>query len=182
MPPFILQSQLYSSLNDRTQVDRELEVLLFLLKSSFFWILSLIISISCSGYEGIKLFVFSNSTLDKMIMPSSFWMTISTRLSFLLVYFKFSILIFFLCNQSTPICFKVDRIAKRMEENKQSDTDIFKWFKEHVLDSKLEPSIAHHELVRLLSLYSNPNSLLYRCLNFSTKTQCSVRSWHWAER
>lgn len=39
-----------------------------------------------------------------------------------------------------------------MEENKQSDTDIFKWFKEHVLDSKLEPSIAHHELVRLLSL------------------------------
>lgn len=39
-----------------------------------------------------------------------------------------------------------------MEENKQSDTDIFKWFKEHVLDSKLEPSIAHHELCSLLAL------------------------------
>jgi serine/threonine-protein kinase 19 len=28
IPPFILQSQLYSSVNDRTQVDRELEVML----------------------------------------------------------------------------------------------------------------------------------------------------------
>ncbi|KAF8090303.1 hypothetical protein N665_0479s0007 [Sinapis alba] len=47
---------------------------------------------------------------------------------------------------------QVDRIAKRMEDKKQSDSDIFKWFKEHVLDSKLEPSIAHHDLCTLLSL------------------------------
>lgn len=41
-----------------------------------------------------------------------------------------------------------------MEDKKQSDTEIFKWFKEHVLDSKLEPSIGHHELVSPLSLYT----------------------------
>jgi len=37
--------------------------------------------------------------------------------------------------------------VKRMEEKKQSDLEIFKLFKMHVLDSKLEPSIGHHELV-----------------------------------
>lgn len=40
-----------------------------------------------------------------------------------------------------------------MEDKNQSDTaTIFKWFKEHVLDSKIEPNISHHELVRVLSL------------------------------
>jgi serine/threonine-protein kinase 19 len=39
-----------------------------------------------------------------------------------------------------------------MEEKKQSDLEIFKLFKMHVLDSKLEPSIGHHELLSLLSL------------------------------
>jgi len=47
---------------------------------------------------------------------------------------------------------QVDRIVKRMEEKKQSDLEIFKLFKMHVLDSKLEPSIGHHELLSLLSL------------------------------
>ncbi|XP_010425816.1 PREDICTED: uncharacterized protein LOC104710853 [Camelina sativa] len=78
VPPFILQSQLYSSVNDRTQVDRELE---------------------CLRREKV-----------------------------------------------------VDRIVKRMEEKKQSNLEIVKWFKGHVLDSKLEPSIGHHELFSLLSL------------------------------
>ncbi|XP_010467810.1 PREDICTED: serine/threonine-protein kinase 19 homolog isoform X2 [Camelina sativa] len=50
---------------------------------------------------------------------------------------------------------QVDRIVKRMEEKKQSDLEIFKWFKGHVLDSKLEPSIGHHELFSLLSLGGN---------------------------
>ncbi|TYI00672.1 hypothetical protein ES332_A11G150300v1 [Gossypium tomentosum] len=69
--PFILQSQLYSSVKDRTQVDRELEL---------------------------------------------------------------------------------EHVVKRMEEKKQGDVDVFKWFKGHVIESKLEPSIEHEELYALLSL------------------------------
>ncbi|XP_022544277.1 uncharacterized protein LOC106357557 isoform X5 [Brassica napus] len=104
VPPFILQSQLYSSVNDRTQVDRELERL--------------------RRDKVVRVFKLNTGQDDHAII-------------FLDDYLN-----------------QVDRIAKRMEEKKQSDTDIFKWFKEHVLDSKLEPSIAHHELGRkeLLSL------------------------------
>ncbi|XP_059433585.1 uncharacterized protein LOC132166729 isoform X2 [Corylus avellana] len=69
--PFILRSQLYSSVEDRTQVDRELEI---------------------------------------------------------------------------------ERVVKRLEEKKQGDLEVFKWFRTHVIDSKLEPSIGHQELHTLLSL------------------------------
>ncbi|CAN7076909.1 unnamed protein product [Brassica oleracea var. botrytis] len=103
VPPFILQSQLYSSLNDRTQVDRELERL--------------------RRDKVVRVFKLNTGQDDHAII--------------------------FLDDYLYQV---VDRIAKRMEENKQSDTDIFKWFKEHVLDSKLEPSIAHHELCSLLAL------------------------------
>lgn len=34
-----------------------------------------------------------------------------------------------------------------MDEKKQGDVDVFKWFKGHVIESKLEPSIEHEELV-----------------------------------
>ncbi|CDY31959.1 hypothetical protein HID58_024583 [Brassica napus] len=105
VPPFILQSQLYSSVNDRTQVDRELERL--------------------RRDKVVRVFKLNTGQDDHAII-------------FLDDYLN-----------------QVDRIAKRMEEKKQSDTDIFKWFKEHVLDSKLEPSIAHHELCSLLSLGGN---------------------------
>ncbi|RID52547.1 hypothetical protein BRARA_G00006 [Brassica rapa] len=100
--PRIDQSQLYSSVNDRTQVDRELERL--------------------RRDKVVRVFKLNTGQDDHAII-------------FLDDYLN-----------------QVDRIAKRMEEKKQSDTDIFKWFKEHVLDSKLEPSIAHHELCSLLSL------------------------------
>ncbi|XP_075090018.1 uncharacterized protein LOC107758954 isoform X4 [Nicotiana tabacum] len=69
--PFILRSQLYSSLKDRTQVDRDLEI---------------------------------------------------------------------------------DRVSKRLEAQKQEDISVFEWFKEHVIHSKLDPSIGHDELCSLLSL------------------------------
>ncbi|XVF81003.1 hypothetical protein PTKIN_Ptkin15bG0121600 [Pterospermum kingtungense] len=69
--PFILQSQLYSSVKDRTQVDRELEI---------------------------------------------------------------------------------EHVVKRMEKRKQCDLEVFNWFKVHVIESKLEPSIEHQELCSLLSL------------------------------
>ncbi|KAL1219359.1 hypothetical protein V5N11_007888 [Cardamine amara subsp. amara] len=102
VPPFILQSQLYSSVNDRTQVDRELECL--------------------RREKVVRVFKLNTGQDDHAII-------------FLDDYLK-----------------QVDRIVKRMEEKKQNDLDIFKWFKEHVLDSKLEPSIGHHELFSLLSL------------------------------
>ncbi|XP_006298241.2 serine/threonine-protein kinase 19 isoform X1 [Capsella rubella] len=102
VPPFILQSQLYSSVNDRTQVDRELECL--------------------RREKVVRVFKLNTGQDDHAII-------------FLDDYLH-----------------QVDRIVKRMEEKKQSDLEIFKWFKGHVLDSKLEPSIGHHELCSLLSL------------------------------
>jgi hypothetical protein len=47
--------------------------------------------------------------------------------------------------------------VKRLEEKKQGDLEVFKWFRTHVIDSKLEPSIEHHELVSV----SNINPLLF---------------------
>ncbi|CAH8372568.1 unnamed protein product [Eruca vesicaria subsp. sativa] len=102
VPPFILQSQLYSSVNDRTQVDRELELL--------------------RRDKVVRVFKLNTGQDDHAVI-------------FLDDYLN-----------------QVDRIVKRMEGKKQNDTDIFKWFKEHVVDSKLEPSIGHHELCSLLSL------------------------------
>lgn len=103
VPPFILQSQLYSSVNDRTQVDRELELL--------------------RRDKIVRVFKLNTGQDDHAII-------------FLDDYLN-----------------QVDRIAKRMEDKNQSDTaTIFKWFKEHVLDSKIEPNISHHELCTLLSL------------------------------
>lgn len=46
---------------------------------------------------------------------------------------------------------------KRLEEKKQGDLEVFKWFRTHVIDSKLEPSIEHQELVSV----SNINSFLF---------------------
>ncbi|ESQ50426.1 hypothetical protein EUTSA_v10002060mg [Eutrema salsugineum] len=102
VPPFILQSQLYSSVNDRTQVDRELECL--------------------RRDKVVRVFKLNTGQDDHAII-------------FLDDYLN-----------------QVDRIVKRMEEKKQSDVEVFKWFKGHVLDSKLEPSIGHDELCSLLSL------------------------------
>ncbi|KFK40422.1 hypothetical protein AALP_AA3G371800 [Arabis alpina] len=101
VPPFILQSQLYSSVNDRTQVDRELECL--------------------RREKVVRVFKLNTGQDDHAII-------------FLDDYL-----------------IQVDRIVKRMEEKKQRDLEIFKWFKEHVLDSKLESSIGHNELCSLLS-------------------------------
>lgn len=36
---------------------------------------------------------------------------------------------------------------KRIKEKKQGDVEVFEWFREHVIDSKLEPSVEHQELV-----------------------------------
>ncbi|KAG2323631.1 hypothetical protein Bca4012_059101 [Brassica carinata] len=102
VPPFILQSQLYSSVSDRTQVDRELERL--------------------RRDKVVRVFKLNTGQNDHAVV-------------FLDDYLN-----------------QVDRIAQRMEDKKHNDTEIFKWFKEHVLDSKLEPSIGHHELCTLLSL------------------------------
>lgn len=39
----------------------------------------------------------------------------------------------------------MENVVKRLEE-KEGD-QVFKWFRTHVIDSKLEPSIEHQELV-----------------------------------
>ncbi|KAJ7972637.1 Serine/threonine-protein kinase 19 [Quillaja saponaria] len=99
--PFILKSQLYSSVKDRTLVDRELE--------------------SLRREKVLRIFKLNTGQDDHAIM--------------------------FLDDYQNQI----DRVVKRMGEKKQGQLEVFKWFKTHVLDSKLEPSIAHQELCSLLS-------------------------------
>ncbi|XVE77937.1 hypothetical protein DITRI_Ditri13aG0104300 [Diplodiscus trichospermus] len=100
--PFILQSQLYSSVKDRTQVDRELE--------------------SLRREKVVRIFKLNTGQDDHAVM-------------FLNDYLK-----------------QIEHFVKRMEERKTGDLEVFKWFKVHVIESKLEPSIEHQELCSLLSL------------------------------
>ncbi|CAK9140609.1 unnamed protein product [Ilex paraguariensis] len=100
--PFILRSQLYSSVKDRTQVDRELESL---------------------RREGVlRIFKLNTGQDDHAIM------------------FVDDYLI------------QIERAVKRMEAKKQPDLAVFKWFKNHVISSKLDTSIGHLELCSMLSL------------------------------
>ncbi|BBH10175.1 hypothetical protein Prudu_022889, partial [Prunus dulcis] len=99
--PFILRSQLYSSVEDRTQVDRDLENL--------------------RREKILRIFKLNTGQDDHAIM-------------------------FF----DDYLC-QMERVVKRLEEKKDSDIlEVFKWFKSHVLDNKLEPSIEHQELTRQL--------------------------------
>ncbi|XP_065875829.1 uncharacterized protein [Euphorbia lathyris] len=99
--PFVLRSQLYSSVKDRTQVDRELE--------------------SLRREKLLRVFKLNTGQDDHAIM-------------FLDDYLS-----------------QIDRVIKRIEGKKQSDLEVFSWFKTHVIDVKLEPSIDHQELCFLLS-------------------------------
>lgn len=45
---------------------------------------------------------------------------------------------------------QIEQAVKRLEEKKQGNLEVFGWFKEHVIDFKLEPSIEHQELVSVL--------------------------------
>ncbi|MED6121240.1 hypothetical protein PIB30_028068 [Stylosanthes scabra] len=100
--PFILKSQLYSSVKDRTQVDRELE--------------------SLRRDKVLRLFKLNTGQDDHAIM-------------FLDDYVK-----------------QIDQVFKRMEGKKEVEFEVFGWFKNYVLDSKLETGIEHEELCSLLSL------------------------------
>ncbi|CAI0434462.1 unnamed protein product [Linum tenue] len=44
---------------------------------------------------------------------------------------------------------QIERVTKRLEENKKSDTEVLEWFKKYVIDCKLEPSIDHQELKKM---------------------------------
>ncbi|XVF21564.1 hypothetical protein REPUB_Repub12eG0100500 [Reevesia pubescens] len=98
--PFILQSQLYSSVKDRTQVDRDLE--------------------SLRREKVVRIFKLNTGQDEHGIM-------------FLDDYLK-----------------QIEHVVKRMEERKKGDLEVFRWFKAHVIESKLEPSIEHQELTRQL--------------------------------
>ncbi|KAI5680081.1 hypothetical protein M9H77_01308 [Catharanthus roseus] len=100
--PFILRSQLYSSVKDRTQVDRELE--------------------SLKRDRILRIFKLNTGQDDHAIM-------------FLDDYLN-----------------QIEHVVKRLEAKKQDDLSVFDWFKDQVIQSKLEPSIGHQELCSLLSL------------------------------
>ncbi|KAM1570626.1 hypothetical protein ACFX10_035603 [Malus domestica] len=99
--PFILRSQLYSSVEDRTQVDRDLETL--------------------KREKVLRVFKLNTGQDDHAIM-------------FLDDYFR-----------------QMEKVVKRFEEKDEDIVEVFKWFKSHVIDCKLEPSIGHQDLCTLLS-------------------------------
>lgn len=41
----------------------------------------------------------------------------------------------------------MERVVKRLKGNKQGNLEVFEWFKTHIVDIKMEPSIEHQELV-----------------------------------
>ncbi|KAK9057386.1 hypothetical protein SSX86_022221 [Deinandra increscens subsp. villosa] len=100
--PFILQSQLYSSVKDRTQVDRELE--------------------SLRREKVLRVFKLNTGQDDHALM-------------FMEDYLN-----------------QMKRAVKSMETKKQGVCVVFEWFEVHVIHSKPEPSIGHHELCSLLSI------------------------------
>ncbi|KAH6754982.1 Serine/Threonine-kinase [Perilla frutescens var. hirtella] len=102
VPPFVLQSQLYSSIKDRTEVDREIE--------------------SLRRDRVVRIFKLNTGQDDHAIMFTDDYIN------------------------------QIERVVKRMEENKQNDLVVFEWFKTHVLQSKLDTSIGHQELWSFLSL------------------------------
>ncbi|XP_042973746.1 serine/threonine-protein kinase 19 isoform X1 [Carya illinoinensis] len=136
--PFVLRSQLYSSVKDRTQVDRELEV----------WFLALI----------LKNFVESRMGYQYLAIIS-------------VIYYHFPFYRWCLRREKVVRIFKlntgqddhavmflddylnqIECVVKRLGEKKQGDLEVFKWFRTHVVDAKLESSIEHQELHTLLSL------------------------------
>ena len=46
----------------------------------------------------------------------------------------------------------MELVVKRLEEKKQGDLQVFNWFRTHVINSKLEPSIEHQELVSVSNI------------------------------
>ncbi|XP_075090016.1 uncharacterized protein LOC107758954 isoform X1 [Nicotiana tabacum] len=172
--PFILRSQLYSSLKDRTQVDRDLEMR----KTRLRWFghvqrrsldtpvrrceqLALVGTRRGRGrpkkYRGevimrdmARLQISEDMALDRKRWRSSIK---SLRRERVIRTFKLNTgqddhAIMFLDDYFSQI----DRVSKRLEAQKQEDISVFEWFKEHVIHSKLDPSIGHDELCSLLSL------------------------------
>lgn len=67
---------------------------------------------------------------------------------------------------------------KRLEDKKEGDiVEVFKWFRSHVIDYKLEPSIEHQELVSNwnISLLGNLFTFghVYYFFNLSKYAVCS---------
>ncbi|KAI3968578.1 hypothetical protein MKW92_033108 [Papaver armeniacum] len=99
--PFILRSQLYSSVKDRTQVDRELE--------------------SLKKEKKLRVFKLNTGQDDHGIMFTEDYLM------------------------------QIGIVMKRIGARKEDDA-VFDWFKNYVIDSKLDPSISHQELCLLLAL------------------------------
>ncbi|CAH9073768.1 unnamed protein product [Cuscuta europaea] len=100
--PFVLQSQLYSSIKDRTQVDKELE--------------------SLKREKMVRILKLNTGRDDHAIMLLEDYLS------------------------------QIEHVIKIMEEKKKEKLTVFEWFKAHIISSKLDPCIGHHELCSLLSL------------------------------
>ncbi|KAI3915666.1 hypothetical protein MKX01_015491 [Papaver californicum] len=100
--PFILRSQLYSSVKNRTQVDRELE--------------------SLKKEKKLRVFKLNTGQDDHGIMFTEDYLM------------------------------QIGIVMKRIGAKMEDDVKVIDWFKNYVIDSKLDPSISHQELCLLLAL------------------------------
>ncbi|XP_057798118.1 uncharacterized protein LOC131014236 isoform X4 [Salvia miltiorrhiza] len=98
--PHIQKSQLYSSIKNRTEVDREIE--------------------SLKRERVVRIFKLNTGQDDHAIMFTDDYIN------------------------------QIEHVVRRMEEKNTNNLVVFEWFKTHVIQSKLDTSIGHQELIRQL--------------------------------
>uniref|UniRef100_A0A0E0LK78 Serine/threonine-protein kinase 19 n=1 Tax=Oryza punctata TaxID=4537 RepID=A0A0E0LK78_ORYPU len=123
--PFILQSQLYSSVKDRTQVDRDLE--------------------SLKKDKVLRVFKLNTGQDDHAIMfmddyLKQFGETPCIEIDTMVLH------------GIIPPYATMALAVKRSRGKDQDGTEVFEWFESYVIHLKLEVSIDQHELCSLLSL------------------------------
>ncbi|AQL04072.1 hypothetical protein ZEAMMB73_Zm00001d046323 [Zea mays] len=130
--PFILQSQLYSSVKDRTQVDRDLE--------------------SFKKDKVLRIFKLSSGQDDHAIMfMDDYLKQVAKREGegTMVEDVVLDIVVINVAVESTNV--KVSFAIKRSGGKDQDGSEVFEWFERYVVPSKLDVSITQLELCSLLS-------------------------------
>ncbi|KAF3796354.1 Serine/threonine-protein kinase 19 [Nymphaea thermarum] len=125
--PFILRSQLYSSVKDRTQVDRELE--------------------SLRKEKVLRIFKLNTGQDDQAVM----FMDDYLKQGDLLRRTSPATIV----SGDNLSGEQMDSAVKRVKAKDPADVVVFEWFKMYVITSNLDVGIGHHELCFLLSSAGN---------------------------
>ncbi|KAF6154782.1 hypothetical protein GIB67_032394 [Kingdonia uniflora] len=131
--PFILRSQLYSSVNDRTQVDRELENVessLKMKKIASDW--KNVVAVDEGGYADMEMSLKKEKVLRMFKLNTG---QDDHAIMFMEDYLN-----------------QIGSAEKKIGAKKKDISAVFDWFRTYVIVSKLDTSIEHEELCSLLSM------------------------------